>query len=101
MMTTSPTEAWCPSCRVTHVPGTKRCIHCGGPVLPERPAAGGSSATPKMRPGTFSPWPAPPPDDAEAEEASTKARPLRIGMAAIWILLAILTGILRACSENG
>jgi len=100
-MTTTPTEAWCPSCRVTHVPGTRRCIHCGGPVMPERPAAGAGGAAPMLRTGTPSPWPQSPPDDAEADEAAAKARPLRLGMAAVWVVLAIVTGILRACSENG
>jgi hypothetical protein len=100
-MTGSPTEAWCPKCRVTHVPGTKRCIHCGGPVLPERPLQTFGNA-PVMRPDTGSPFPeAPPPDDPEADAAARATRPLRLGMAAIWVLLAIGTAILRACSERG
>ena len=101
-MTGSPTEAWCPKCRVTHVPGTKRCIHCGGTVLPERPLQSFGHAAPVTRPGTASPFPdAPPPDDPEADAAARAARPLRLGMAAIWVLLAIGTAILRACSDRG
>ena len=100
-MTPFPNEAWCPRCRVTHVPGTKRCIHCGGAVLPERPAEGAASTAPVLQPGTFTPWPEAPPDDPEAEKTARAARPLRIGMAGIWILLAIVTAILRACNERG
>ena len=100
-MTAFSAEAWCPNCRVTHVPGTKRCIHCGGPVLPERPAESFVRAAPSTGPDAASPWPQPPPDDAEAEARARAARPLRMGMAALWILLAIVTAVVRACSERG
>jgi hypothetical protein len=94
-------EAWCPRCRVTHVPGTTRCIHCGGPVLPERPAEGGARSAPTARAGGFSPWPEAPPDDPDAEARARTGRPLRISMAAIWVLIAILGAILRHCNERG
>ncbi len=93
-------EAWCPHCRVTHSPGTRRCLHCGGPVLPERPAAG-VAAGPVVRPGSASPWPIEAGGDEETSETVRAARPMKIGMAAVWVVLAIVTGILRACSENG
>ena len=70
-------------------------------MLPERPAEGAASATPVARAGDFSPWTQPPPDDADAEANARAARPLRIGMAAFWILLAIVTAILRTCNERG
>jgi hypothetical protein len=99
-MSSSFYEAWCPHCRVTHPPGTRRCLHCGGPVLSERPSEAGSAVGPVLRTGP-SAWP--PPADAEddAAETSRVARPMRIGMAAIWILLAIGTAIVRACTERG
>jgi hypothetical protein len=83
------------------VPGTKRCIHCGGTVLPERPREGFGSAAPVTRPGTASPWPDAPPDDPEADATARAARPLRLGMAAVWVVIGIITFILRACSERG
>ena len=95
-------EAWCPSCRVTHPPGTRRCLHCGGPVLPERPVAGGIAPGPVVRPGAAAPWPIEAGQDEEAREPVVRAvRPLKIGMAALWVVLAIVTGILRACAERG
>ena len=101
MTQTTVHEAWCASCRVTHPPGTRRCLHCGGPVLPERPAAGGLAGGPVVRQGSATPWPI---EAGEAEESSEPARaanPMKFGMAALWVLLAIVTGILRACSEPG
>lgn len=101
MTQTSAYEAWCPRCRVTHPPGTRRCLHCGGPVLAERPAAGGIASGPVVRQGAAAPWPIEAGEDEEAREPARAARPLKIGMAALWIVLAIVTGILRACAERG
>jgi hypothetical protein len=62
----SPYEWWCPRCQVTHPPGTRVCIHCGGPVGPERSpgrdrlAAIGALGWPD-RPNA-------PPDDREEED---------------------------------
>ena len=94
-------EAWCPSCRVTHPPGTRRCLHCGGPVLPERPAAGGVAPGPFVRQGAAAPWPIEAGDDEETREPVRAARPMKISMAALWVVLAIVTGILRVCAERG
>jgi hypothetical protein len=88
MTQTLAQEAWCPSCRVTHPPGTRRCLHCGGSVLAERP-------------GAAAPWPIEAGEDEEAREPARAARPLKIAMAALWVVLAIVTGILRACAERG
>jgi hypothetical protein len=98
-VTRFPNEAWCPRCSVTHVPGTARCIHCGGPVMPERPPEGVTSAAQTGLPGSLSPWQKAPPEEPEA--GTRTARPLRFGMAALWIVLAIVTAILRACREHG
>lgn len=94
-------EAWCPRCRVTHPPGTRRCLHCDGAVLPERPGAGGVAQAPMVRQGAATPWPMEGADDEEAREPVRAAAPKKLGMAALWVVLAIVTGILRACSERG
>ena len=94
-------EAWCPSCRVTHPPGTRRCLHCGGPVLPERPAAGGVAPGPFVRQGAAAPWPIEAGDEEKTHEPARAARPMKISMAALWVVLAIVTGILRVCAERG
>jgi hypothetical protein len=70
-------------------------------VLPERPSENAAVTAPVVRPGDFAPWPEALPDDAEAEASARSARPLRIGMAALWILIGILGAILRACNERG
>ena len=94
-------EGWCPHCKVTHPPERKLCLHCGGPVLPHRVPAGATPTTPATRDAGPFGMPAP----AEAEEAEAQvaraANPLRFGFAAIWIVLGIVTAILRACSERG
>lgn len=92
-------EAWCPRCRITHPPERKQCLHCGGPVLAHRPPDG---IAPPPRTGPFG-MPAPP--EAEEEEAASRvaraSRPLRFGFAAIWIVLGIVTAVMRACAERG
>jgi len=98
---TSAYEAWCPRCRVTHPPGTRRCLHCGGTVLPERPAAGAFAGGPVVQPGSATPWPIEAGEDEETREPPRAARRMKAGMAALWIVLAIVTGILRACAERG
>jgi hypothetical protein len=32
----TPFEVFCQRCRVTHPVGTRRCVHCGGPIGRER-----------------------------------------------------------------
>ena len=91
-------EAWCPSCRVTYPPGTRRCLHCGGPVLAERPA-GDIARGPIVRPGTAAPWSIEAAEDEQTPVPARAARPMKIGMAALWVVLAIVTGILRACAD--
>jgi hypothetical protein len=92
-------EAWCPHCKVTHPPERKQCLHCGGPLFPHRPPED-PTATRAAEPFGM---PAPAEEEQEAAEAkgARAASPLRFGVAAIWIVLGILTAILRACSERG
>ena len=94
-------EAWCPRCRVTHPPGTRRCLHCGGGVSPVRPAAGEFASGSVVRPGSATPWPIEAAEDEAPSEPARAARPMKIGMAAVWVVLAIVTAILRACTEGG
>ena len=96
-------EAWCPHCKVTHPPERKRCLHCGGPVFPHRLPAG-MTPTPAPTRGVGGPFgmPAPAEDEEEAEASAARApNPLRLGFAAIWIVLGVVTAILRACAERG
>jgi len=93
-----PHESWCPHCRVTHPPGTRRCLHCGGGVLPQRPAAGAPEAA-RVQP--FDRAAGAEPDEEEAAELPRGARPLRIGVASLWLLLALAGAILRTCAERG
>lgn len=94
-------EAWCPHCKVTHPPDRKTCLHCGGPVLPHRHAVDASAPPATRRRGPFGmPVPEEPEDEGEAQAART-ANPLRLGFAAIWIVLGVVTAILRACAERG
>lgn len=116
-------EWWCPRCRVSHPPGRKVCLHCGGRVERERDA--GAPAAPRPigfgapplgrplppgRPGAPAPTsrsgPAPrpgppPPIEGDEEEAASAARPLRIGVALTWLVLALLGSLLRFCQEGG
>jgi hypothetical protein len=92
-----PNEAWCPRCHVSHPPGTRRCLHCGGGVMAARPAETPSLAAQREMemletPGATA--------DEEPAEVARVARPLRIGLATLWILLAIAGAILRTCTER-
>jgi hypothetical protein len=98
MTTAYPQEAWCPRCHVSHPPGTRRCLHCGQGVLPVRP--GTEHASVSARETQHLPFPAEPPGDDEAEAAPSAARPLRIGFATLWLILAIAGAVLRSCAER-
>jgi hypothetical protein len=98
MTGTVPYEAWCPTCQVSHPPGTRRCLHCGGPVAPSREGeAVWTAAAP--------PTGAAPPGHGRAspadDDAARRARPLQVATAVLWILLAIAAAVARACAERG
>jgi hypothetical protein len=95
MITSYPQEAWCGRCHVSHPPGTRRCLHCGQPVLPVRPGATTAAAGEL---GRAVPIGAPEEEEAEAPRG---ARPLRIGIATLWLILAAAGAILRSCAERG
>jgi hypothetical protein len=100
-----PHEAWCPRCRVSHPPGTKRCLHCGNGVLPVRPVEGMRSASTTFAPpGPIGIPTAPGPAEAGGEEAAAppqRMTSLRLGLNAIWIALFVIVTAVRVCSERG
>jgi hypothetical protein len=93
----SPFEVRCYACDVSFPPGTKRCVHCGGPTGPPRDPA---------EAGTLSWTPGPPPQalepGAEDEEVVAPAQrmPVRI-MTVVWLALAIAASLWRVCAEGG
>ena len=101
-----PHEAWCPRCSVSHPPGTKRCLHCGGAVLPMRPIEGGGRTFATSVPSSieFPPMPEPVPDEGPPARGAPPPRtvsPLRLGMNVLWVLLFLAVTIVRVCSERG
>ena len=88
-------EAWCPHCRVSWPPETRYCVHCGGRVAPSRELAEGG-----MR-GSFAAGEgADPRAEAEATVQRSAVRPLRIGIAVLWLVLALAGSILRHCAQS-
>jgi len=86
-------EAWCPRCRVTWPPEARTCVHCGGRVAPTRALAddvmqgGAAPAAAEIR----SPQP------AEAAAPRSPLRLLRVGIAVLWLALALAGSLLRHC----
>lgn len=95
-------EWWCPRCRVTHPPGRKECVHCGGRVQPSRDGA--SAFDPRAAPEarldpTVRVQEEPAGTPAEAAPEARRVRGVRIATTAAWILLAVLATLLRMCQE--
>lgn len=97
-------EWWCPRCRVTHPPGRKVCVHCGGRVQATRetaavfdPRAALEARLGLPRPGSEEPEAADEGDVAEGRGA----RGMRLGMTLVWVALAVLATLLRMCQEPG
>ena len=80
----TPFEVYCPRCRVTAPVGTRRCVHCGGPV-----GGGGLRAPAPLRP-------------VPADEELSEEVPVRIGAFSprilLWLLLATGIALQRVCS---
>lgn len=107
---TSKYEVRCQPCDVTFPAGQKRCIHCGGKTSPsaagaldaalavplEEVAAGSESLEVSSLGdgGMF-----PPALEAQEEPAEARGRFgfLRGGLSLIWILLAVVFSLMRAC----
>ena len=79
----TPFEVYCFNCRVTFPRGTRRCVHCGGPI------GGRSSKIAQQLAAEF------PVEEEAPAEASTGRR---IGGLSLWILLALGAALTRMCS---
>ncbi len=86
----TPFEVYCFSCRVTFPTGTRRCVHCGGPIGRRSPRV---SASPQILSKLGVELPA----EEEAPAESSPAR--RIGGLSLWILLALGAALTRLCSS--
>lgn len=78
----APYEVYCNRCRVTHPVGSKRCLHCGGPLTPHR--SGQLLEVPPT-----------------AEEVVEEEMPGRSGfspLTLIWVVLLIAGYLYRACA---
>ena len=83
----TPYEVRCDNCRVTHPVGTRRCIHCGGPIGRGR---GGMRVTIPTHG-----------EDAELDE-TTGARPgLFSPVTLLWIVILLGGYLYRSCAGSG
>ena len=107
-------EVRCPSCDVSFPVGQKRCIHCGGTLgsrgmkelrltsMEGLQTSGAQDDSPQGMEG-FRPESRPSPamdEDSDSETSAGRFGFLRGGMTLIWIVLAGLYSILRACGEG-
>jgi hypothetical protein len=98
-------EWWCPRCQVTHPPGTRTCLHCGGRVQKSRDAAPAPDPQAALevllrRPvpeGDARRAPGPPAEDEEPN----MGRASRVGMTVAWLVIALLATVARLCAERG
>lgn len=102
-------EAYCPSCRVSHPPGTRHCVHCGGGVLRERPDdAGrmreGEPTIQEVALGTGAPGTVLDPEDLETAEQEAAKKPAglaRVILSLVWIAVAVGISVYRGCQGGG
>jgi hypothetical protein len=87
-------EAWCPRCQVSCPPETRSCLHCGGRVVPSRDPVGGAAEAAARAASAGSPA-----DDAVPLSRGPGLRSLRIGIAALWVILALAGSVLRHCAQ--
>lgn len=80
----TPFEVYCYHCKVTHPAGTRRCVHCGGPVGPRGAA--------KMLTG---PGPA---GEVEVEDPTELPTGRRLATMSLWMLLALGAAAYRVCA---
>ena len=81
----TPYESYCHRCRVTTPVGTRRCVHCGGPI---------------GRPGVVGEQAAPPELHAEEDAPPQLGMLRRLGGISLWILIAVGAALSRMC-EGG
>ena len=81
-----PFEVYCNRCRVTFPAGSKRCIHCGGPLTRER----GGVEFVELGPGS---------EEALPEEAPVTRRSPFSPLTLVWILLLAGAYLTRMCAD--
>jgi hypothetical protein len=87
-------EVYCPRCQVSHPPGTRICMHCGGRTS-ARGAAPGEARPLRAGPGPV-PTAGAPPEEEEGTEGAPRG--LRIGLTVVWLALAVAASLYRACA---
>jgi hypothetical protein len=88
-------EVYCPRCQVSHPPGTRICLHCGGRTTARGAASGGPHPL-RARSGPV-PTAGVPPEEEE-EGVGGAPRGLRIGLTVVWLALAVAASLYRACA---
>lgn len=82
----TPYEVYCYSCRVSFPVGTKRCLHCGGPVGRGAERAVLQRALPRTH-------------EQEVAEEELPTRSGRLSpIAIVWLVLALGGALYRACA---
>jgi len=89
----TPFESWCPRCKVTWAPGTRSCVHCGGRVAESR-------TTLASDPFGAEPGRADAPPRAEDAAPRPAMRPLRVGLATLWLIVAVAGAVVRHCARQ-
>jgi hypothetical protein len=80
-----PVEVYCNHCRVTFPTGSKRCIHCGGPLSRER-----WGASVELGPGA---------EEVLLEEEPVVRRSPFSPVTLVWIALLVGAYLTRMCAE--
>lgn len=83
----TPFEVYCYNCSVTFPTGTRRCVHCGGPI-----GRRGLQVAPRSTPQLAAEFPV---EEAPAEPSPGR----RIGGLILWILLGLGAALSRQCSD--
>jgi hypothetical protein len=76
---------------VTHPPGRRTCLHCGGRVLPSR------DATAAVEPRDVPFLPGSEPDEQEPPQRSVR---MRLASTLVWIVLALAAAVFRICQDR-
>lgn len=96
MRKSSAYEVRCPSCDVSAPPGTRRCMHCGGPMI-EAGTVALSSAAPESLQEVILRHERAGGDAIEDEEAAPRSGFSR-GIGLLWILMLIAVSVYRQCT---